>query len=437
MQKNNLSIHITQLSHDGRGIGHIDGKTYFIANALPNETVIFELLRKHKKFSEGFSTEILTPSPERISPKCQHFGLCGGCQLQHMSTAYQLDYKQTMVLELLEHIAHIQPKEILPIISQTEYGYRNKARLGVKYVNKKNRLLIGFREINGRYLADIQRCEILHPKVGHALESLSGMIESLSCQQQIPQIEVAAGADNQCVLIIRHLVPLTPQDIDKIIAYGKAHDFILCLQPDNYDSVYQIYPEKSDQIPELHYILEKYNLRINFHPADFTQVNASINVEMIDKAIELLSLKPSDQVLDLFCGLGNFTLPIAKFVHAVTGVEGDEKMVAKAIKNSQYNELTHARFLKANLFDAISSQSFVQHYDKILLDPPRAGAEEIAKNIHLFSASKVVYIACNPSTFARDAAEIVKHGYTLSKLGILNMFPQTSHIETIALFEKI
>lgn len=454
--KNQDIITITKLSHDGRGIGHIDGKTYFIENALPEETVQFKLLRGHKKFSEGIATEIITSSPLRIKPRCHHFGVCGGCQLQHMSTEFQLQYKQSMVLELLHHIAKISPTEILPPKTKEDYGYRNKARLGVKYVEKKKRLLIGFREVNGRYLACLTCCETLHPKVGKNLPLLAEMIQSLSCFKQIPQIEVALGYQHECALIFRHLEPLTDNDLAILKKFGEENQMMICLQAGGYDSIYPLFPpathyqqpsylqheqvlshNSSQLAPQLHYQIPSHDITITFHPGDFIQVNAAMNLAMIDTAIQLLEIQPSDTILDLFCGLGNFTLPIAKYAHQVTGIEGDEKMVKKALKNAKLNHLDNVQFFSADLFKTYENLAWAcQHYDKILLDPPRAGAEKICQNINLFSAQKIVYISCNPATLARDAGEIVKQGYTLAKLGIINMFPQTSHVETIALFTR-
>ncbi|MAZ38574.1 MAG: 23S rRNA (uracil(1939)-C(5))-methyltransferase RlmD [Legionellales bacterium] len=433
-KENNQTIEITQLSHEGRGIGHIDGKTYFVANALPGETVKFSFLKKHKKFNEVIANEIINISKHRVTPKCKHFTQCGGCQIQHMSPDYQLHYKQNAVLELIQHIGKTQPIEVLPPISLDTYSYRTKARLGVRYVHKKERVLVGFRELNGRYIADIECCPILIPAVGNHLSEIASLIEQLSQKEKIPQIEVAAS-DNTCTLIFRHLEPFSDDDIKLLKIFGEQHEFMICLQPGNYESIHQIYPEQST--PELQYKIPNANLCINFHPSDFTQVNYPVNLAMIDQALYLLSPQKDDVILDLFCGLGNFTLPISQHAGQVIGVEGDIQMVKKAEENAAYNQRNNAKFYAANLFEDCTKHSWAkQKYHKILLDPPRAGAEEICKNINVFSASDIVYISCNPATLARDTHELLKNGYTLTKLGIINMFPQTAHVETIALFTK-
>ena len=436
MKQQDNPINITNLNHDGRGIAKLDGKTQFILNALPNETVKYAQLRKHKRFDEGIANEIINASPDRIEPKCKHFGMCGGCQLQHMDTQAQLLYKQAVVLEQMKHIGKIEPEQILAPINGDIYGYRNKARLGAKYVEKKQKMLVGFRELNGRFIADLSSCPILTPAVGERLTNIADLINSLSCHNQIPQIEIAAAEDNQCVLIFRNLATLNEDDNSKLKLFGEQFNFTICLQPSNYESIYQVYPE-GKTIPELYYTIPEHQIKITFHPADFTQVNQSTNLQMIDKAIELLQLKKSDKVLDLFCGLGNFTLPIARYVKQITGIEGDLKMVQKSGVNATVNNIDNIDFYAQNLFEPeINAPWFNQTYDKLLLDPPRAGAEQICKNINQFAAERIVYISCNSATLARDAGFIVQHGYKLAKLGIINMFPQTAHVETIALFLK-
>lgn len=436
MKQQDNPINITNLNHDGRGIAKLDGKTQFILNALPGETVKYAQLRKHKRFDEGIANEIISASPDRVEPKCKHFGMCGGCQLQHMDAKAQLIYKQAVVLEQMRHIGQVEPEQILPPINGDVYGYRSKARLGAKYVEKKQKLLVGFREVNGRFIADLSSCPILDPMVGERLTDIAALINSLSCRNQIPQIEIATAEDQQCVLIFRNLTQLNEEDISKLKAFGAQFNFTVCLQPSNYDSIHQVYPADKT-IPQLYYTIPKHQIKITFHPADFTQVNQSTNLQMIDKAIELLQLEKSDKVLDLFCGLGNFTLPISRYVKHVTGIEGDLKMVQKSEINAKLNDIDNADFYAQNLFEPeIHASWFKQHYNKLLLDPPRAGAEQICKNINQFSAERIVYISCNSATLARDAGFIVQHGYKLAKLGIINMFPQTAHVETIALFLK-
>jgi len=436
MRKDINIITIKNLSHDGRGVGQLNGKTQFITNALPGETVQYRYLRTHKKFDEGIAQEIIQPSPNRISPKCEHFGVCGGCQIQHMSTEAQLSYKQNVVLEQLKHIGGVTPDALLTPISGDTYGYRTKARLGAKYVTKKQKMLVGFREVDGRFLADLTACQVLIPEVGQRLTEIAAILENLSCYDQIPQLEIASADNQDCILIIRNLANLTQEDMTTLKHFAEKYNFVICLQPGGYDSIYQIYPE-NNSTPELHYSIPNHDIKITFHPADFTQVNQSTNLPMIDQAIELLAPQKNEIILDLFCGLGNFTLPIARYAKHVTGIEGDANMIAKAKLNANLNQIDNTNFYPQNLFEFQHDANWMtKRYDKILLDPPRAGAEQISKNINHFSAERIVYISCNPATLARDAGNIVQHGYNLAKLGIINMFPQTAHVETIALFIK-
>ena len=425
---------VTRLSHDGRGIAQINGKKTFIENALPGETVTFTYTKRHGRYDEGKATEIHIASPDRVEPLCQHFTICGGCALQHMSSNAQLELKQQMLLEQLQHFGGVQPKEILPPITANHWGYRRKARLGVKYVNKKETVLVGFREKNGRYLADLTHCEVLHPKVGNLIEPLKQLIKGLKAYQQIPQIEVAIG-DDATALIFRHMEPLINEDLQQLINFAQQHQFDLYLQPGKPETIHIIWPP--EKVQRLHYQLPAYQIEYSFHPTDFTQVNYEINQQMVARALELLQPHNTDQILDLFCGLGNFTLPIAKQAAAVVGIEGSNEMVERATKNAANNNITNIQFYAANLTESLTSASWMQKsYDKILLDPPRTGALEIIKQLPALNAKRIVYISCNPSTLARDAGELITQGYKLLKAGIMDMFPHTHHVEAIALFEK-
>ena len=425
---------ITGLSHDGRGITQINGKKVFIENALPGEKVTFNYTKHHSRYAEGKAIDSQIRSLDRVEPLCQHFTICGGCALQHMSNATQLQLKQQMLLEQLQHFGGIQPKEILPPLVANQWGYRRKARLGVKYVAKKEAVLVGFREKNGRYLADLKRCEVLHPKVGTLIEALKSLISSLAAYQTIPQIEIAVG-DDATALIFRHMEPLNKEDIDKLINFGKQHQLDIYLQPGKPETTHIIYPV--DKPHRLHYRLPAYNIEFSFHPADFTQINYEINQQMVARALDLLQPQATDHILDLFCGLGNFTLPIAKQVAKVIGVEGAAEMVARAKENATQNNIHNVEFYAANLAGDLSSAPWLQQkYDKILLDPPRTGALEIIKQLQSINAKRIVYISCNPATLARDTGELVAQGYKLLKAGIMDMFPHTHHVEAIALFEK-
>lgn len=433
MSENTKST-IDKLTHDGRGIARINGKITFITDALPGEEVTFHYTKKRSQYDEGQLDAVITPSADRVKPECQHYGICGGCSLQHMHHRLQITTKQALLLAQLEHIGKVQPLHILPPIISEPWGYRRKARLGVKHVAKKHKVLVGFRERNPRFIADIQSCSVLHPSVGKKISALSELIASLEAHQQIPQIEVAIG-DDATGLVFRHLAPLIASDIEKLRSFGQVHQLHIYLQPKSNDSVYLLWPENTS--PLLSYKFPTYDLELLFHPMDFTQVNNNINQQMVTQAIKLLAPQENEHILDLFCGLGNFTLPLAKHCQRVTGVEGTEAMVKRAQANAAHNNITNTEFYAADLTQDISNAVWAQKkYEKILLDPPRSGAFELVTQIAGFQAQRIVYVACNPATLARDAAELVKQGYQLTHAGILDMFPHTSHVESMAVFEK-
>lgn len=420
------------LSHDGRGIATINGKTTFIRFALANEDIQFLYSKKRSSFDEGILESVTRASPDRVAPPCPSFGICGGCSLQHLAVEQQIQHKQSVFLEQLKSIAGVQPGTILPPLLAKQTGYRRKARLGVKYVIKKERLFIGFREMNSNYLTDMQSCETLDPKIGKNITVLSEFIASLKAFDSIPQIEVAVG-DDATALVFRHLQAIDPHDLEKFIALGKAHDFAIYLQPKGPESIHKIYPQDGKDL--LMYQLPDLNLRYFFHPIDFIQINREMNMKMVNLSLELLDIKPDETLLDLFCGLGNFSLPLAQKAKHVVGIEGDEAMVKRAQSNANINNIHNIEFLAANLFKA--EQNFLNKtFDKILLDPPRAGAIEIMPELAKQGAKLILYISCNPATLARDAKVLTDNGYTLEKAGIMDMFPHTSHVEAIALFVK-
>ncbi len=432
-----ISTTITGLSHDGRGITTTaDGKTTFVSGALPTEKVNFRLTKKHSRYNEGEAVEITEPALSRVTPDCAHFGVCGGCSLQHMTMASQIELKQTILLEQLKHFGHVIPETILPPIAANEWGYRRKARLGVRYVVKKEKLHIGFREKSSSLLTDIEACLILDPRIGKRLSELHHVVNDLTQREQIPQIEIAA-ADNTVALVFRHMTNLPAEDITKLIEFGKKYQFDIYLQPNAPQPIQKIWP--NDGIDFLTYALPEYQLEMKFHPLDFTQINAEINPLMIKKALELLDPQPTDKILDLFCGLGNFTLPIARYAEHTVGIEGSEEMVIRAGENAKHNGINNAEFFAANLANIpeVRPAWMKKQYDKILLDPARTGAKEIIDIFPRFSAKRIVYVSCNPATLARDAGELVnKQGWKLKAAGVINMFPHTSHVEAIALFEK-
>ncbi|MBL7003646.1 MAG: 23S rRNA (uracil(1939)-C(5))-methyltransferase RlmD [Gammaproteobacteria bacterium] len=426
-----FEVEIESLSHEGRGIARVDGKTLFVFGALAGEKVIVRITKTNKKYDEARVLEVLTASPMRIEPKCDYFGLCGGCSMQHMSREDQLNTKQSAVLEMAKH-AGLNDFEVIPALLGDSWSYRQKARLGVKFVIKKDKALVGFREKNSPFLTDMDSCEVLHPKVGKAILDLKNLVESLEAKQTIPQIEVAAD-DSNVTLVFRHLEPLSEQDLNSLTQYAKESGFYLQLQPKGPDSIHNLYPAEQQLL-----LKPASEIEIEFKATDFTQVNADMNRSMIQQAMHFLDPKNDEKVLDLFCGLGNFSLPIAKKCGFVTGVEGSEVMAQRATENAQKLGLNNTAFYAADLTqDHLGSEWIKQKFDKILLDPPRTGAMEVVEKIDQFGANKIVYISCQPTTLIRDAVILLKKGYKLTHLGVMDMFPQTAHVESMAVFDKV
>lgn len=427
---------IRALSHDGRGIAQIEGKTVFIESALVGEQVEFEYTRIKSRYSEAKLTQILSPSSARIEPKCNSFGICGGCSLQHMDTDAQLNHKLSVLLEQLYHIGGINSAKVLPAIKSTPWGYRRKARLGVRYVFKEQKLLIGFREKNGRYLADITDCSVLDESIGAKIEELRVLLLALEGCLAISQLEVAVG-DNAIAIIIRHLQPFNENDLAKLIAYGTKTNFHIYLQPGNPTTVSRLYPAEGSDRLSYHLKVKDQDLEMLFHPSDFIQVNAAINNRLIDLAIELMAPQSNETFLDLFCGIGNFTLPLSLYSQQVIGIEGCQEMVKRGYENARHNGISNVIFECHNLQEPHYTNKYIsQKYDGVLLDPPRTGALEIVKILPKLNAKRVVYISCNPATLSRDAGHLRQHGYELVNIGILDMFPHTSHVESIGLFVK-
>ena len=429
-----VETQIESLSHDGRGVARIEGKTVFIDGGLGGERVRFRYSKKHSKYDEGRVVEVLSSSPDRVEAKCQHYGVCGGCSLMHMAPVAQLVLKQKTLMEQMSHFGHIEPKEWIEPMTGPLWGYRRKARLGVKHVPKKNRVLVGFREKGTPYLALLDKCEVLDPRIGTRLAELGSMIETLAAYNRIAQIEVAMD-DKNTALVFRNLDPLSDSDQKILITYGQKNDLWIYLQSGGPDTITPIWPKS----PQLSYAPER-GLTLMFEPSDFTQVNATINQNMIQLTMELLEVCTEDRVLDLFCGLGNFSLPLARRVSEVVGVEGDAALVKHAQNNAKLNDLNNATFEQADLTKtALKDYSWANDgFNKILLDPPRSGAFEVLSQLADLGAERIVYVSCNPATLARDAGELVhKYGYTLVSAGIMDMFPHTSHVESIALFIKV
>ena len=428
-----LPASIESLSHEGRGIARINGKTVFIDGALPGEEVRFLYTRRRGQFDEGRAVEVLEPSSSRVEPRCRYYGMCGGCSLMHLDSEEQVLHKQSVLLEQLAHLGKVEPERILPPLSASRWGYRRKARLGVKYVAGKEKVLVGFREKYSSFIADIDSCEVLHPILGEAIGQLKELVQELSVYRQIPQLEVAVS-DSVAAVVIRHLAPLTDNDRRILAGFEAQRPVRFYLQPGGLDSVHSLSGEDGEN---LYYRLDGHGITVEFSPLDFTQVNFELNALLVDRVIELLEPGAADKVLDLFCGLGNFTLPIARYAQHATGLEGSEELVLRAQKNAQRNSVSNVRFGVCNLVEP-DAGSLVSGYacNKVLLDPPRTGAREIIEQLDPERVEKLVYVSCNPATLARDAGILANQGrLSLKAAGVLDMFPHTSHVESIALFE--
>ena len=422
------------MSHDGRGVARVDGKTTFIRGALPGERVEFVYTRKHRARDEGRCVKVLEASPERVEPRCVHFRLCGGCSLQHQAADRQIHAKARILRDNLERLGQVKPEAWLDPLIGPYWGYRHKARLGVKYVPKKGGALVGFREVGASKVAELSACEVLHPYVGRRLTELRALINAMDVREWIPQIEVAVG-DDHAALIFRHLAPLSDADRETLRTFGVQYDMDIFLQSGGPETVAPLDP---DAARTLRYRLPAWDVEIAFRPDDFTQVNAQLNRAMVARALDLLALRPQDRVLDLFCGLGNFTLPMARQCRRVTGVEGDAGLVARARENAERNHIRNVEYHAADLIEDQSEAPWAMGpYDKLLLDPPRSGALEMLPLIARLAPERIVYVSCHPGSLARDAGILVReHGYRLAKAGVMDMFPHTAHVESIALFER-
>ena len=425
---------IDSVTHDGKGVARIDGKVIFIDGALSGERVRFEYTSVRRNRDEGRVVEVVEASPDRVEARCPHFGVCGGCALQHLAHPAQVAAKQKILVDDFRHLgAGLEIPELLPPLTGPVWGYRQKARLGVKWVAKKGRVLVGFRERRSPYIAELERCEVLHPSVGERLLELSALIGGLDARERLPQIEVAVG-DTRTALAFRHLDPLSAGDRAALAAFGREHDLDLYLQSGGPDTLEPL----TEETAELSYRLDAFDVGYTFRPTDFTQVNAEINRQMVARAIELLDLSPDANVLDLFCGLGNFTLPLARHARRVVGVEGEGALIARARENAARNGIDNAEFHQADLTADFRGQPWAQEaFTHLLLDPPRSGAYEILPLAAALKPQRIVYVSCSPATLARDAAWLTgEGGYTLQCAGIMDMFPHTAHVESIALFTR-
>ena len=433
-----VKCEIDNLSHDGRGIARNNGKTQFVDGALPGETVMAKVVGTRSKFDELRTLEVLEPSAERMSPPCDFADLCGGCSLQHMAGDAQIRFKEQTLREHFAHFGGIEPDHWIAPMRANSLGYRRKARLGVKHVPARESVLVGFREKRNSFLTDIDRCVVLDPRIGERILALRECLGGLEAFRRIPQVEVACG-DEDAAMVFRNMDDLSAADTRALSEFGQAHNLHIYLQPKGPETVYRIWPQQGpEQGPErLNYRLEAFDLDMAFHPMDFTQVNAGLNASMVERAVDWLDVQPGERVLDLFCGLGNFTLPLARKAGQVVGIEGDESMVVRGRENAERNQLANVAFHGADLQADFTHQEWAgEGFDKILIDPPRSGAQEVCEYLTAFGARRIVYVSCNPATLARDAGVMVRNGYRLLRAGVMDMFPHTTHVESMALFER-
>lgn len=441
-------VTIHSLDMEARGVGRLEnnedgtpGKVIFVEGALPGETVSYKSYRRKPSYEQAHLVEVKQPSVMRVEPGCQHFGVCGGCSMQHLDARAQLAIKQRVLEDNLWHLSKVKPDVVFRPIAGPDWGYRYRARLTVRYVAKKGGVLVGFHERKSSYVADMTRCEILPPNVSAMLVPLRELVTGLSIRDRMPQIELAVGAE-VTALVLRILEPLTDADKDLLRAFADKHHVQFWLQPKGPDTVYPFYPAEQ----ELAYTLPEFGIRMPFKPTDFTQVNHQINRVLIGRALRLLDAQPTDRLLDLFCGIGNFTLPLATQGASVMGIEGSEALTTRALANAGYNGLADkTSFACRNLFEVTAEDiAALGRFDRWLVDPPREGALAVCKalgELHQAGSDvlprRIVYVSCSPATLARDAGLLVHEaGYRLAGAGVVNMFPHTSHVESIAVFER-
>lgn len=426
---------VESLDHEGRGVARCEGKAVFIEGALPGEKVEYSSYRRKPSFEQATTVQVLRESSLRVKPRCPHFGVCGGCSMQHLEPAAQVAAKQRVLEDAFRHIAKLRPEVILPPIYGPAWRYRDRARLGVSQTGTNGAVLVGFHEKKSSYIADMDSCEILPTHISALLLPLRELIAGLSVPSKISQAEIAIGSDRN-VLVLRNLLPLSAQDETKLLEFGSRHQVSMWLQPGGAETVH---PVRKSEDRFLYYTLPEFGLRLRFRPADFTQVNVHINRLLIRRAMQLLDPRPGERIADLFCGLGNFSLPVAALGAVVIGVEGSSVLTRRAAENAMLNNLDErCDFRVANLFEATEkSMALLGRLDKMLIDPPREGAVAVCRALGDKAPRRIVYVSCNPGTLARDAAVLVNEkGYRLRAAGVANMFPQTSHVESIALFER-
>lgn len=417
------------LTHEGEGVVH-GGKTVFVPGALPQERIRFARRRRHRQHDDGVLLEVLEASPLRRTPRCAHFGVCGGCALQHLDPAAQLAAKEAELKEALTRVGQVTPQRWLAPLAGEVWGYRRRARLGAKFVRKKGRVVVGFRERAAPYVAELKRCEVLSAPAGALIEPLARLIDSLSIREALPQVEVSV-AENATALVLRVLAAPAAEDLERLRAFAQAHPVQFYLQPGGIQSVVPLDPAA----PPLTYRLAEFALSLQFAPTDFIQINAAVNAALVSRAVQLLQLDGRSQVLDLFCGLGNFTLALARRAQLAVGVDGEAALIARARANAAANGIGNAQFHVADLAQPQGGAPWLQQrFSHVLLDPPRTGAREVLGLLAAVAAQRVLYISCHPGSLARDLGVLVnEHGMVLEAAGVVDMFPHTTHVESIAL----
>ena len=429
-----LGIHeacIEEIAEDGRGVVTVGEKRYFIDDVLPGERIEFRPAGKRRGKWGGVLEKVLEPSSQRTEPRCPHFGVCGGCSFQHARSEAQVSLKQQRLLDALGRV-DVRPAQIAPPVLGKTWGYRHKARLGSKWVSKKDTVLVGFRERRNNHLAILSRCEVLHPSVGRRIRELRELLSSLQARDAIPQIEVAIGGEAS-VLVFRHTRPLTDGDLELIRGFARTAGLHVYLQSGGPDTVRPLWPSEPVL---LSYRLSAFELQFEFDPLEFTQVNPETNARLATRVVDWLKPSPGERVLDLFCGLGNFSLPMARSGAEVVGLEGSDGLVAKARHNATRNQVDNAQFYAVDLTDAAACDYWVsQCWDKVLLDPPRSGAASVIQYLSADTHRHLVYVSCSPASLTRDADILVnQRGYRLASLSVVDMFPHTNHVESVALF---
>jgi 23S rRNA (uracil1939-C5)-methyltransferase len=418
---------IERLSNDGRGVGFVDGRTWFVAGSLAGEEVEARVLGAHGKVVEARTERVFQASDLRRPAPCPHFGRCGGCSVQQMPHAEQLALKQRMLAEQLSRVAGVEPEEWAAPLTGDEYAYRRRARIAVRWDAKAKHLNVGFRAASSQDIIAIDQCLVLVQALQPIMTALPAMLRTLSKPQALGHVELFSGSAN--AVLLRHTAPLAEKDLTTLKVFCETHDAQLWLHGEGE-------PQPVDPSAQLGYLLEPWNLQLAYRPGDFVQVNAQVNIAMIQQALAWLAPRPDERVLDLFCGLGNFALPLAQRVREVVAVEGVDTMVQRATGNALSNDLQNVKFYRADLSQPLDKAAWLaEGFNAVLLDPPRDGAFEVVGKLKSLGAERLVYVSCNPATLARDTVELKRQGYRLKRAGILDMFPQTAHVEAMALFE--